>query len=275
MEPIDLSSLRVAAGSEPELGRRESTHAKLGMEKEAGKARLGFLQERLATIQESLWAEGRRALLLVLQGMDTSGKSGTIGRVFRLVNPEGVKVASFGVPTEHELAHDYLWRVHAKVPPRGTIGVFDRSHYEDVGVVRVEGLVDDDTAARRFRHIRDFEAMLVDNGTMIRKVWLDISPEEQREELQERIDEPDKHWKFSMGDLDVREKWHHYMRVYREAMAATSTDDAPWYVVPADRRWVSSVCVAQLMVDTLEQMAPAPPPPRTELEGVEVPALER
>lgn len=274
MEPIDLSSLRVREGEPPELGVREATHTTLGMEKDAGKARLGYLQERLATLQESLWAEGERSLLLVLQGMDTSGKSGTIGRVFRLVNPEGVKVASFGVPTDHELDHDYLWRVHAQVPPRGTIGVFDRSHYEDVGVARVNGWIDEDTVRQRFDQINAFERLLAENGTTIRKCWLDISAEEQRKELQERIDETDKHWKFNMGDLDVRAQWHDYMRVYAEAMGATSTEHAPWYRIPADRRWVSAVSVAQLMVATLEGLDPQAPPPNPELEGVEVPALD-
>ncbi len=275
MTHLELSDLRVAAGRPPDLGVRELTHATVGFaDKDEGRAHLAMLQQRLADLQDDLWAENARAVLVVLQGMDTSGKSGTTGRVFRKVNPQGVKVASFGPPTDRELDHDYLWRVHAVCPPRGTIGVFDRSHYEDVGIVRVNGWIDDDEVERRFRQINDFERLLAENGTVIRKCFLDISPQEQRKELQERIDEVDKHWKFNPADLEVRSQWHDYMRAYREAMAATSTEHAPWYRIPADRRWVSAVCVARLVVDALEEMAPQPPPANPELAGMEVPALD-
>ncbi|MBY5162790.1 PPK2 family polyphosphate kinase [Salsipaludibacter albus] len=271
----DLADLRVTEGVEPVLGVREHTHATAGMEdKDAGEDLLDVLQERVAELQERLWAENARAVLLVLQGMDTAGKSGTMRRVFPLVSPQGVQVAAFKQPSDRELDHDYLWRVHASCPSRGTIGVFDRSHYEDVGIVRVNGWIDEDTVRQRYRQINDFERMLVENGTVVRKVFLDISHEQQREELQERIDEPDKNWKFSHGDLEVRAQWHDYMHAYREAMAATSTDHAPWYRIPADRRWVSGACVAQLLVDTLEEMDPQPPPPADDLDGVEIPALD-
>lgn len=275
MTTLDISHLRVDQGSSPELGDREATRSKVGFEdKDAGQAWLTYLQQRIADLQDALYSENERALLVVLQGMDTAGKSGTIGRVFRRVHPQGMTVAAFKAPSDRELDHDYLWRVHAVVPSRGTIGVFDRSHYEDVGVVRVNGWIDEETVQQRFRQINDFERMLADNGTVIRKCWLDISPREQRKELQERIDEPDKHWKFNTGDLETRARWDDYMAAYADAMAATSTDHAPWYRVPADRRWVSSAVVAQVVVDALEEMAPQVPPPNPDLEGLVVPEHE-
>ncbi len=275
MTSLDISHLRVDEGTAPELGDREATRSKVGFDdKEAGRAWLSSLQQRIADLQEALYAENERSLLVVLQGMDTAGKSGTIKRVFRRVHPQGMHVAAFKAPSDRELDHDYLWRVHAVVPSRGTIGVFDRSHYEDVGVVRVNGWIDEETVRQRFRQINDFERMLADNGTVIRKCWLDISPQEQRKELQERIDEPDKHWKFNMGDLDTRARWHDYMAAYADAIAATSTDHAPWYRVPGDRRWVSSAVVAQVVADALEEMAPQVPPPNPDLEAVVIPELE-
>lgn len=275
MDRPDLDDLRVLAGVRPELGVREHTHATVGFDdKDDGQEVLAALAKRLEDLQDDLWAEGERAVLVVLQGMDTAGKSGTMGRVFSRVNPQGVKVAAFKAPSDLELAHDYLWRVHAACPPRGTIGVFDRSHYEDVGVVRVNGWIDDDEVQRRYRQINDFERMLAENGTTVVKCFLDISPEQQQVELQERLDEPDKHWKFNSGDLEVRAQWHDYMRAYADAMAATSTDWAPWYRVPGDRRWVSSLCVAQLLVDALEDMDPEPPPANPDYEGRTIEPLD-
>ncbi|HKJ57336.1 MAG TPA: PPK2 family polyphosphate kinase [Nitriliruptoraceae bacterium] len=270
---IDVDALRVRLGQVPELGVRARTRATAGLsDKEDGKALLADLQPRIADLQDDLWAENARSLLVVLQGMDTAGKSTTSGRVFRLVHPQGISVSAFKKPSERELDHDYLWRVHARVPSRGTIGIFDRSHYEDVGVVAVNGWIDDATVHQRHGHINDFERMLADTGTVIRKIWLDISPQEQRKELQERIDEPDKHWKFNTGDLDTRAQWDDYMRVYGNALAATSTDWAPWYRVPGDRRWVSSACVAQIVADALEEMAPANPGANPDFSGLVVPA---
>ena len=194
-------------------------------------------RHRLAELQDVLYAQGEHRLLVVLQAMDTGGKDGTIRHVFNEVDPIGVRMQSFKKPTERELAHDYLWRVHPHVPGDGEVVVFNRSHYEDVLVVRVHGWVDDATARRRFGHIRDFERLLVDEGTTIVKLFLHISEDEQRERLQARLDEPDKRWKFSTGDLAERKRWDDYQRVYTEAIQETSTEDAPWYVVPADRKW--------------------------------------
>ena len=223
--PIDVESLRVPLGQVPQLGVRDRTRDTAGLaDKDTGKALVADLQPRIADLQDALWAENSRSLLVVLQGMDTAGKSTTSGRVFRLVHPQGIRVAAFKKPSDRELDHDYLWRVHAQVPSRGTIGIFDRSHYEDVGVVAVNGWIDQATIEQRYGHINDFERMLADTGTVIRKIWLDISPQEQRKELQERIDESRKHWKFNVGDLETRARWDDYMRVYGEALAATSTD---------------------------------------------------
>ena len=263
-----LDDLRVRPEDDVDLDDWETRSTLWLDDKDGGKARLDDLQVRIHDLQRDLWAENQRSILLVLQGMDTSGKDGTIRRVLTGVNPHGIQVASFKQPTDVELDHDFLWRIHKAVPSRGKIGVFNRSHYEDVGVVRVLGLVDDERAERRFRQIRDFERHLTEHGTAVRKVFLHISQDEQKERLQERIDRPEKHWKFSLGDLETRAQWDRYMEVYGEAIAATSTTDCPWYVVPADRKWVRDVAVAQLLVDTLEAMAPQPPPPDPELEGI-------
>jgi PPK2 family polyphosphate:nucleotide phosphotransferase len=265
-----LDRLRVAPGDRPDLSAI-ATRDTLGLEdKTAGKARLSELHDTLFGLQRRLWAEDERAVLLVLQGMDTAGKDGTIRRVFRGLNPQGVKVASFKAPTEEELDHDFLWRVHADVPGRGEIGIFNRSHYEDVGVVRVLGLVPEERWRARYGHIRDFERLLADEGTAIVKVFLHISHAEQRERLQERIDTPEKHWKFEHGDLDTRARWDEFIDAYADAIAETSTEHAPWYVVPADRKWVRDVAVASLLVETLERMDPQPPPADPELDGLVV-----
>jgi PPK2 family polyphosphate:nucleotide phosphotransferase len=265
-----LEQIRIQPGDPVGLADR-GTRTTLGFDdKAAGTSRLEALKPLLFGLQRRLWAEGTRAVLLVLQGMDTSGKDGTIRRVLGHMNPQGVRVTGFGVPSTLERSHDYLWRIHAACPRRGTVGVFNRSHYEDVGVVRVHGWIDDDEAQRRFRQIRDFEAMLTENGTVVRKVWLHISREEQRERLQRRIDDPERNWKFNPSDLEARRQWDDYQRVYEEAIGATSTADCPWYVVPADRKWVRDVAVAEMLTDTLVAMDPSPPPPNPEIAGVVV-----
>jgi len=265
-----LEDLLVAPGHPADLAGR-ATSSTLGYDDRAvAEERVDAIKPLLFDLQRRLWAERERAVLLVLQGMDTSGKDSTVRRVLGHLNPQGVRVTGFGVPSTLELDHDYLWRVHAACPRRGKIGVFNRSHYEDVGVVRVNGWIDDDEAARRFRQIRDFEAMLTENGTVVRKVWLHISREEQRERLQRRIDDPDRNWQFDPADLEARLQWDDYQRVYEEAITATSTADCPWYVVPADRRWARDVAIAELLVDTMVTMAPSPPPPNPDIAGIVV-----
>lgn len=214
----------------------------------------GELLERLAKLQAVFHADARRALLLVLQGRDASGKDGTIKTVVGACNPMGVRVAAFGPPTERERAHDFLWRVHDVVPPRGVIGVFNRSHYEDVLVVRVRQLAPPDVWQPRFRQINDFERLLAETGTVILKCCLHVSRDEQRRRFEERLDDPKKNWKFRLGDLDDRAHWDAYTEAYRDALARTSTAWAPWYVVPADDNKARNYFVARLLVDTLERL---------------------
>ncbi len=210
------------------------------------------LNRRLEALQELLYAEGRRKVLVVLQAMDTGGKDGTIRHVFDGTNPQGVKVASFKKPTERELAHDYLWRVHRHTPRRGQITVFNRSHYEDVLVVRVRELVPEAIWSRRYRHIADFERLLADEGTTILKFFLHISKDEQKKRLEARLETPEKNWKFSHADLAERKLWSDYFEAYDAALTNTSTDWAPWYAIPADRKWYRNLVISQILVETLE-----------------------
>jgi PPK2 family polyphosphate:nucleotide phosphotransferase len=202
--------------------------------------------------------------------MDAGGKDGTIRTVLTGVNPAGVRVAAFGVPSEEEQDHDFLWRVHREAPRRGEIGVFNRSHYEDVLVVRVRELVAPAVWRRRYRQIREFERHLVEEGTAVVKLFLHVSKEEQRARMQDRVDSPDERWKFRKGDLDDRARWDDYMTAYRDAVRATSTHHAPWYVVPADRKWARNLAVARILRHHLEQLDPQFPEPEEGVEGLVV-----
>ena len=215
--------------------------------------------EKLLDLQERLYAEQEQALLVLFLATDTGGKDSTTRRVFGQVNPLGCRAVSFTRPTDLELRHDFLWRIHKHVPERGKIGIFNRSHYEDVTVPRVKGNIDRDTVLRRFEHIRAFESLLSDSGVTIRKFHLAISRDEQAERLQERLDNPAKHWKFDPADLEDRERWLDYQAAFEEAINETSTDESPWYVVPADRKWFRDAIVAKVTVDTLELMNPQYP----------------
>lgn len=221
--------------------------------------RTADLLKRLEVLQAAFHADARRALLLVLQGRDAAGKDGTIRTVVGACNPMGVHVASFGPPSTRELSHDYLWRVHQVMPPKGVIGVFNRSHYEDVLVVRVRKLAPESVWKPRFRQIVEFERMLAENGTVIVKCFLHISRDEQRKRLQERLDDPSKNWKFRLGDLEDRAHWDDYTTAYRDVLAKTSTEHAPWYVVPADENKARNYLVARLLVETLEALDPKYP----------------
>jgi PPK2 family polyphosphate:nucleotide phosphotransferase len=223
-------------------------------DKKVGREEVLNLNARLEVLQELLFAERKHRLLVILQGMDTSGKDGVIRSVFEGVNPQGVRVASFKVPTPVELDHDYLWRVHQQTPGRGEIVIFNRSHYEDVLVVRVHSLVPRKVWERRFEHMNKFEKTLADEGTTILKFFLHISPEEQRDRLLARLDDPTKRWKFNPGDLEERKLWNEYLKAYEEALSRTSTPWAPWYVVPADRKWYRDLVIATIMVETLEKL---------------------
>lgn len=219
----------------------------------------GELIVELADLQERLYAERTRSLLVVLQAIDAGGKDGTIKHVFAGLNPSSCRVASFGVPSENELAHDFLWRVHPQVPGRGDVVVFNRSHYEDVLVVRVKQLVDEEIWRGRYRLINDFEFNLAAAGTQVVKIFLHISKEEQAERFRARLADPTKRWKFRRGDLDDRALWPHYQAAFAEAVSQTATGYAPWYIVPADRKWYRNWAVSRILVDTLTAMAPQYP----------------
>ena len=226
------------------------------------------LRDELIQWQPKLYADDRQQLLIVFQAMDAGGKDGTIRRVFRGVNPQGVRVNSFKAPSQKELARDFLWRAHRVVPARGMIGVFNRSHYEDVLVVRVEKLVPEKVWRPRYDHINHFEKLLVDAGTTILKFFLHISPDEQKERFQDRLDHREKHWKFSLHDLDKRKKWHDYMVAYEEMLNRCTTDHAPWYVIPSDQKWYRNLAVTRTIVETLHKMNPDYPTQEEDLSRV-------
>jgi PPK2 family polyphosphate:nucleotide phosphotransferase len=222
-----------------------------GLDKEAGVKRFEELNAELDVLQEELHAAGVNSVLMVLQGMDTSGKDGAIRAVMRNLNPQGVRVESFKVPTDEELAHDFLWRVHKVTPGKSQFGVFNRSHYEDVLVVRVHGLVPEKVWQSRYEHINHFETLLADSGTILLKFFLHISKKEQEKRLHEREQEVGKAWKLSAGDWREREKWDEYQQAYEDALSRCSTKAAPWYVVPADRKWFRNLAITEALVDTL------------------------
>jgi PPK2 family polyphosphate:nucleotide phosphotransferase len=268
---IDTDTYRVDEGTKVHLPKwPTSTTDGFAGGKEEGAEALKALNVQLADLQQMLYADGRHKVLVVLQGMDTSGKDGTIKHVFHTVNPLGVKVANFKKPNEVELAHDYLWRVHDNTPRNGNIAIFNRSHYEDVLVVRVHELVAEDVWRRRYRHIREWERMLADEGTAIVKFFLHISRDEQRDRLLERLENPAKHWKFEHGDLEERKLWDEYTAAYEEAISETSTDRAPWYVVPADRKWYRNLVISEVLIETLRGLDLAYPEPPEDLASIKI-----
>lgn len=222
--------------------------------KEETRAELAVLAERLAELQGRLYARHDHSVLLILQGLDTSGKGGTVEHVLGAVNPMGLTIASFKAPSAEELSHDFLWRVHQHAPARGHIGVFDRSHYEDVLITRVEGLIGPSVWQRRYDHIKAFEQLLVDEGTTVVKVLLHISKDEQRRRLQKRLDQPEKRWKFRADDLRTREHWDDYQDAFEDMLRSTSTEHAPWHVIPADHKWYRNWAVASILVGYLEAL---------------------
>lgn len=222
----------------------------------------------IAELQNRLYAEGKRALLIVFQATDTGGKDSTIRKVLGPINPQGVRVTSFKAPSSTELDHDYLWRIHQAVPPKGMIGVFNRSHYEDVLIVRVHGLAPKDAIEQRYDQINDFERHLSENGVTILKFFLHISKDEQKERLQARLDDPSKHWKFNPGDLEEREHWNDYEDAFEIALSRCSTRHAPWFVIPADRKWYRNAVIARIIRRTLEDLDPQYPEAEHDTEGV-------
>ena len=236
--------------------------------KQHTQALLHEMTEQTFEYQEKLFAEQKRSLLVVLQAIDTGGKDGTIKHVFRGLNPQGVKVSSFKAPSEEELAHDFLWRVHKVAPGQGDVVVFNRSHYEDVLVVRVHELVPEDVWRPRYDRIREFEENLLASGTHIVKLFLHISPEEQAERLQARIDDPTKRWKFKLADLEERKRWDDYQAAFAEAIEKTSTAGAPWHVIPADRKWYRNWAVSTVLLDAFAAIDPQYPPAEEDLTGL-------
>jgi PPK2 family polyphosphate:nucleotide phosphotransferase len=257
-----MKQYRVRNGSRFRIGDFDPDDTSLlpGGRKEAEKKALE-IKDELDDLQELLYAERKHKLLIVLQGMDTSGKDGTIRHVMSGFNPQGVHVASFKKPTEIELAHDFLWRVHPHGPGSGEISIFNRSHYEDVIVVRVHELVPRQLWRERYRHINEFERMLVDHGTVILKFFLHISADEQKKRLRERLEVPQKRWKFAVGDIEERKLWSDYQAAYEAAIRKTATKWAPWYVVPANAKWYRNYLVASVLRDTLKKMKMKYPQP--------------
>jgi PPK2 family polyphosphate:nucleotide phosphotransferase len=266
-----IQSLLVPAGSQVHLADYDPRDTGTYQKKEAAKAERERYVDRLQDLQEVLWAEGKHALLIVLQAMDAGGKDGTIKHVFRGVNPQGCQVTGFKVPTEEELDHDFLWRVHKAVPRRGQIGIFNRSHYEDVLVVRVANLVPEEIWQQRYEQINYFEKLLADTGVTILKFYLHISREEQKERFEARLNEPGKSWKFSKGDLRKRACWDEYMEAYEAALTRCNTPWAPWYIIPADRKWYRNLAVSQIIVEALEKLDMRYPPPLPDAAEIIVP----
>jgi PPK2 family polyphosphate:nucleotide phosphotransferase len=240
-------------------------------DEDAVKAQLEKDIERLIDLQELLYAGAERSVLIVIQAMDTGGKDGLIKHVFRGLNPAGVAVTSFKRPSEEELAHDFLWRIHQHVPRKGMIGVFNRSHYEDVLVVRVHNLVPKSLWKRRYDQINEFEELVHENGTVILKFFLHISKDEQKRRLEDRLNEPHKHWKFNPGDLKERERWDDYMEAYEAALSKCHTEHAPWHIVPANHKWYRNYVVTKTIVDAMEAIDLKYPPAAEGIGGVVIP----
>lgn len=268
MKPADT---RIPPGSRVRLSDWDADDRDIiGKKKNDAHERLNEYHARLETLQELLYAEGKHRILVVLQAMDTAGKDSTIRHVFQGVDPLGVRVAGFKAPSTLELAHDYLWRVHAQVPGAGEIVIFNRSHYEDVLITRVNGWIDAVECKRRYRQINDFERMLAETGTTLLKLYLHISKDEQKKRLESRRDTPDKQWKFLPADLAVRVQWDDYMKTYEAAMSATSTAHAPWHVIPANSKLARNLMVSGLLIETLEKLDMRYPKPVAGAADIEV-----
>jgi len=259
--------LLVTPGSKIRLSSMDASDTH-GMEKAKAEALLEKDRDRLSVLQYLLYAEGRRALLVVLQGIDAAGKDGTIRHVMSGLNPQGVRVTSFKAPEGAEKRHDYLWRVHNAAPEWGQMGIFNRSHYEDVLIVRVHDLVPKAVWSKRYRQINDFERMLSENRVRIVKFLLYIDKEEQAKRFRQRIDDPTKNWKFSPDDLKEREYWDRYIEAYEAMLEECSTDEAPWYVIPANRKWFRNLAVAQILRDEMEAMDLKSPEPVADLSHI-------
>jgi PPK2 family polyphosphate:nucleotide phosphotransferase len=261
--------LRVESGANIDLAKFDHSET-FGREKDRAEAELPTVLDRLTDLQARLWAEAKHRVLVVMQGIDAAGKDGTIKVIAGAFNPQGCPVTSFKAPTGGELTHDYLWRIHPHVPGNGEIAIFNRSHYEEVLIVRVHEIVPEERWRKRYGHIRDFERMLTDEGVKIVKFFLAIDREEQRQRFQERVDDPVKRWKFSVSDVAERKRWDDYAAAFGEMLGETSTDDAPWYLVPANRNWLRNLAVGEILADTLDDLDPQYPPAAPGVEGTKV-----
>jgi PPK2 family polyphosphate:nucleotide phosphotransferase len=251
-----LERYLVKPGSKIDLAKIDADESVLFKQKDKDDSLKAFdkLRDELQDLQKVLYAQNKHRVLLVLQAMDTGGKDGCVKHVFSRIDPQGIHVRSFKKPTEEELARDFLWRVHEKVPRNGEMVIFNRSHYEDVIAVKVKKLLPDKIWKHRYQHIVDFERMLAEEGTTVVKIYLHISKDEQKRRIVSRLENPDKHWKFHPDDLKDRALWNNFMHTYEDLISKTSTEHAPWYVVPANRKWYRNLCVARIMVDTLKKL---------------------
>jgi len=269
MKRVDLRKFQVRPGRKPSLEDIDPAHA-FGLTKEQSLPMVEKNIARIATLQFRLYAEHRRALLIVLQGMDTSGKDGVIRHVMSGLNPQGTVVASFKGPTQEELDHDFLWRVHQRVPRKGDVGIFNRSHYEDVLIGRVRKLAPKKEIKARYKEINGFEKTLSKNGVVIVKLFLCISKNEQKKRLEERLADPEKNWKFSLNDVKERALWNEYVAAYEEMLGRCSTGRAPWFIIPSDKKWVRNLVASQIVADALERMDPKIPPPLPGIEKIRI-----
>lgn len=259
--PLSDHPLRIKPGQKVDLSSLTTTDEEIfPVTKPIGKDLFKQFNHQIDVLQEQFYAEGKHRLLVVFQAMDTGGKDGTIRSVFEKMDPQGIRVASFKPPSKLELSHDYLWRIHCQVPQDGETVIFNRSHYEDIVAVRARDIIPEERWSKRYDHIRSFEQMLTDEGTTIIKFFLHISKDEQKARLQARLDEPEKNWKFNPSDLDDRALWPKFMEAYGDVFSETSTDNAPWYVIPADRKWYRNLLVADILVKTLQGLNMSYPP---------------
>ncbi len=262
--------LRIKPGKPCRLKDLDAAAQSEKFDKSSAKKEIRANARVIADLARRLYAESRRSVLLVLQGMDTSGKDGTIRTIMKGVNPQSCQVVSFKKPTEEELGHDFLWRIHRAVPRRGNIGIFNRSHYEDVLVVRVHDLVPEKIWSRRYEQINEFEQLLSESGTELIKCFLHITKDAQRERLQERIDTPEDHWKFNPADLEERKLWNDYQKAYEDAIEKCNTSNAPWYIIPSNKKWYRNLIVSHLLRNRLEAMNPQFPPANVDFTGLTV-----
>ncbi|BCU79003.1 polyphosphate kinase 2 family protein [Luteolibacter sp. LG18] len=262
----------VKPGSKFEMASVDTSEKTLweDLTKDDHEATYDMLRDELQHLQKVLYAQQRHRVLVVIQAMDTGGKDGCIKHVFSRIDPQGINVHSFKKPSEEELAHDFLWRVHPHVPRNGQLVIFNRSHYEDILAVRVKKLFGDDVWKRRYRHVAEFERMLAEEGTTIIKIFLHISKDEQKKRLEARLANPVKHWKFNPDDLQDRARWGDFMNAYEDLIGKTSTEHAPWYVIPADRKWYRNLCVANLLVEKLRSLKMEFPQPNWDPSSVHV-----